>query len=162
MTTIRTAQTSQLREKNVNTITIAAPVRVTAVERLPSAAYEMWPPSSWPIGNRFSAVASRPNQAAKPIGCRMIAWPSGSAPQINHAAALNSSGSPSMRPPASSSGIGVTRESTRPPNSAGTATMKPAIGPAAPTSKSIALVGIRWRMRMKAPMVPARNGAGRK
>ena len=81
---------------------------------------------------------------------------------MSHAAALNSNGSPSMISPGSFSGSGVTRESRRPPKSAGTATTKPAIGPAAPMSKSIALVGIRCRMRMKAPTVPARNGAGRK
>ena len=32
----------------------------------------MCPPSSWPIGNRFSAVASRPNHAANAIGCMLM------------------------------------------------------------------------------------------
>ena len=41
-----------------------------AVEWCPKVAYEMWPPSSWPNGKRFRAVASSPNQAANPIGCR--------------------------------------------------------------------------------------------
>ena len=31
----------------------------------------MWPPSSWPNGSRFSAVASMPNQAANTIGCTL-------------------------------------------------------------------------------------------
>ena len=50
-----------------------------------------------------------------------------------------------------------------PAKSAGTATTNPAMGPAAPMSKSIALVGIRWRIRMKAPNVPVgTRGTGRK
>ena len=37
-----------------------------------------------------------------------------------------------------------------------------AIGPATPMSKSIGLVGIGCRIRMTAPIVPKKNGAGRK
>ena len=91
-----------------------------------------------------------------------MAYPSGIGPQISHAAPWNRSGSPSVRSPAPSSGSGVTRDSAMPRKSAGTATTKPAIGPAAPTSNRIGLVGMRSRIRMKAPTVPVTNGAGRK
>jgi hypothetical protein len=50
-----------------------------------------------------------------------------------------------------------------PMTSAGTATTKPAIGPAIPMSNSIRLLGIGSRMRMKAPSVPvSTSGKGRK
>ena len=70
MTIISTVQTIQLVEKNADS-TIATPMvaNVTYVDRRPSTAYEMCPPSSWPMGNRFSAVASSPNQAPNAIGC---------------------------------------------------------------------------------------------
>ena len=48
-------------------------------------------------------------------------------------------------------------------NSAGTATTKPAIGPAMPMSNNATLFGMRDLMRMNAPSVPVRTtGAGRK
>ena len=80
------------------------------------------------------------------------------------AAAWYSSGSPNSITVASAGGgrIGTTCDRASPTKSAGTATTKPAIGPAAPMSNSIGLVGIRWRMRMKAPNVPVIAGAGRK
>jgi hypothetical protein len=50
-----------------------------------------------------------------------------------------------------------------PASMAGTATTKPAIGPATPTSKRIGLVRMAPRMRMKAPSVPVKLlGKGRK
>ena len=50
---------------------ILVAVGETVVDRRPSTAYEIWPPSSCPIGKRFNAVASSPNHAAKAIGCRL-------------------------------------------------------------------------------------------
>ena len=44
----------------------------------------MWPPSSWPTGNRLRAVARRPNHAAKAIGCRTSVSLSGAVPQMIH------------------------------------------------------------------------------
>ena len=50
-----------------------------------------------------------------------------------------------------------------PVNSAGTATMNPAIGPAIPISNSIRFCGIGSRMRMNAPIVPVSStGTGMK
>ena len=50
-----------------------------------------------------------------------------------------------------------------PANNAGTATRKPAIGPAMPISNRMRFCGIGSRMRMKAPSVPlGNNGTGRK
>ena len=47
--------------------------------------------------------------------------------------------------------------------SAGTATAKPASGPAMPTSNNWRLRRIGWRIRMNAPSVPINvNGAGMK
>ncbi len=74
--TSRKVQTSQLVEKNVRQIATPMDPRVTAVDRRPSTAYEIWPPSSWPIGKRFNAVASSPNHAANAIGCRFSEYPS--------------------------------------------------------------------------------------
>ena len=83
-----------------------------------------------------------------------------SRPNVSHAAALNSSGSPS-----SAAALEVLRElddarqAACPTNSTGTATRNPAIGPAMPMSNSWRLVGIGWRMRMKAPSVPVSGTA---
>ena len=51
-------------------------------------------------------------------------------------------------------------ETSRPISMAGTAKINPAIGPAMPISKSAERDGIYERMRMKAPSVPMRVGAG--
>ncbi len=72
MTTVRTVQTSQELEMKVSPMSAATVARVTNVLPRPRTAYEIWPPSSWPIGNRLSAVASRPNQAANAIGCMLM------------------------------------------------------------------------------------------
>ena len=69
ITIIISAQADQLSDRNVRPMTQATVPTVTSVERDPKAAYEIWPPSSCPKGNRFSIVASSPNQApANPIG----------------------------------------------------------------------------------------------
>ncbi len=62
------AQNNQLSDTNVRKMAHATVPTVTSVEREPKTAYEIWPPSSWPKGNRFSIVTSSPNQAASPIG----------------------------------------------------------------------------------------------
>ena len=80
----------------------------------------------------------------------------------SQAASWNRSGSPSDIP-IKLSGRGTTRDSLSPKKRAGTATMNPAMGPAAPMSNNIRLVGIEWRIRITAPIVPVRGrGAGRK
>ena len=56
-----TVQTSQLYETNVSPIAAATITRVMYDDFLPNTEYEICPPSSCPIGNRLSAVASSPN-----------------------------------------------------------------------------------------------------
>ena len=81
-------------------------------------------------------------------------------PKINHEVNWNRSGSPKERPE-KSRGKGVSRERLRPATNVGTATTKPANGPATPMSKRIGLVLIGPRIRMNAPRVPVRKiGAG--
>ena len=116
-----------------------------SVLRRPSTAYEMWPPSSWPNGNRFSAVASRPNQAANAIGCMLIVV------AVRRRARTSARSTPLKQQRLAQ--LELARKSRRasaprrdrltPTNSTGTATRNPAIGPAMPMSNSCALVGNR-------------------
>src|SRR3972149_101591 len=108
------------------------------------------------MGNRLSAVASSPNQAANPTGWRLSETPSGMDPQTSQDTPRNSSGSPSSSPP-KSGGRTATRDIAMPTNSAGTANRKPAIGPAMPMSNTTRLLAIGSRMRMKAPKVAVRT-----
>ena len=77
------------------------------------------------------------------------------------ASARKSRGSPSSRP-CQSSGMAITCESRSPNHSTGTATTNPAMGPAMPMSNKQRLESTAERIRMKAPMVPIRVGAGMK
>ena len=81
---------------------------------------------------------------------------------MSHAAPWNNSGSPRVIKPPSSWGSSVSCESNRPRKRAGTEMMNPATGPAMPMSNNMGLVGIRCRIRITAPKVPVRKGAGRK
>ena len=127
-------QTIQLAERYDSRMATPIMAIVTYVERLPRTAYEMWPPSSWPTGNRLSDVASNPNQAANPIGCRTSVWVSGSGPQKTHDASFSRSGSPRNKPASGCSG--TTCDNEMPMKSAGTATRNPAMGPAMPMSNN--------------------------
>ena len=87
--------------------------------------------------------------------------PASRVPQTSQMIPLSSSGSPKIQ---TSPVVGTLNRVERltPMNSTGIATRNPAIGPAMPMSNSSRLLGMGCRMRMKAPRVPANNGAGRK
>ena len=118
----------------------------------------MRPPSSWPAGNRFSAVTRNPNHAASAIGCVDTTMPSGSVPKRSHTSARVSTDSPNTR--CGPGGAGTIVDQTRPSRAAGRATASPASGPAAAMSKSALRSRTEERMRMMAPRVPAMKIAG--
>ena len=123
----------------------------------------MRPPSSWPAGSRFSAVTRNPNHAASAMGCVDTTMPSGSAPKRSHTSTRVRIDSPKTR--CGPGGAGTSVDQARPSSAAGSATARPASGPAAAMSKSALRSRTAERMRMMAPSVPAMKitgGAGMK
>ena len=116
----------------------AAPRTVTVemiVEWRCSVACVMWPPSIWPNGSRFSAVASMPEPGREHHRVRVERLAVRDRAEDQPATARKSSGSPNSSPCCD-----VRRrddcDSATPQNSTGTSITKPAIGPATPMSNS--------------------------
>ena len=129
----------------------------------------MCPPSSCPPGSRLSDVANIPTQAAIAVGCKQHA--------IKRQGCRSTHADPST--PANDARTerstdsqvhnrlaeaGDASASTIPakPRALPRATTNPAIGPAIPISNNAVRERIGERIRMTAPMVPIRVGAGMK
>src|SRR2546425_5555856 len=66
---INAAQTNQpLHHFAIGSNRSATPNEIRRCRSL-ATEYRMCPPSNWPAGSKFRAVADKPNQAARPTGC---------------------------------------------------------------------------------------------
>ena len=119
----------------------------------------MCPPSNCPIGNRFSMVTNRPIQPAKAIGCSIISCDASSAGCVSHVSNFIKIESPSIIAPWIST-LSITSDKSKPMIKAGTAIMKPAIGPAAPICSRASLRYIGDLILINAPKVPIKNKNG--
>ncbi len=150
---------SQLSERKLSGIKATNAIRAIQVCFFPNIAYAICPPSSCPIGNKFNAVTNNPIHAANPTGLSMISWLGPRSGYITCVASHMNSESPSCNP-ASNEDVSTTVDISNPRNRAGIVTMNPAIGPAAPISRSARLLTMGDFILMKAPKVPMNVGAG--
>ena len=113
-----------------------------------------------PMGSRLMLVASIPNQAAHPMGCKLMGAPA-SPGKKDSAARRKIKGSPNSNVPWEGSAGEKGVDSCSPTMRDGMIKIKPARGPAIPTSKSWRRSGKRDRILITAPKVPkGLNGGG--
>jgi hypothetical protein len=113
------------------------------------------------MGKRLNDVTSTPTHPAKATGCKKTSWPAGTRGKRKNMMIFRSRGSPKTID-SSRGREGRTLDRARPAINAGRARMNPVKGPATPISKSSFLRVMGDLIRIKAPRVPMRVGAGMK